>query len=125
MTVKTILQDLTNSMRNLHNIHVTHFNHTHTCLFYVVSNKCHPVLGLPDFMHLCLISFNCRISKSWGGTNDLQYYYKDVYTKFCFGSCEEQQGTVLDKDRLINGSSLQVSSEVLVNFLFDLLTSSF
>ena len=54
-------------------------------------------------MQLGLISFNCRISENWEGTSDLQYYYKDSYTKFCFNSCEEQQGTVLDKDKLING----------------------
>ena len=85
-------------------LHVTHSNHTHTCLFYLLSNKCHPILGLPDLMQLGLLSFNCRISEKWEGTSDLQYYYKDDYMKFCFDSCEEQQGTALDKDKLINDS---------------------
>ena len=84
--------------------HVTYSNHTLTCLFYVVSNKCHTILGLQDLMPHGLLSFNCRISEDWEGTHDLQYYYKDDYVKFCFDSCEEQQGTTLDKDKLINGS---------------------
>ena len=84
---------------------VTHSNHTCTCLFYVVSNKCHPpIAGLPDVMQLSLLSFNCRISEDWEGTSDLQYYYKDDYIKFCFDSCEEQPGNALEKDKLINGS---------------------
>ena len=70
--------------------HVTHFNHTHICFFYVVSSKCHSILGLPDLMQLSLLSFNCRISEDWEGTSDLQYCYKDDYMKFCFDSCEEQ-----------------------------------
>ena len=56
-------------------LHVTHSNHTCTCLFYVVSNKCYPILGLPDLMQLGLLSLNCRISEDWEGTSDLQYYY--------------------------------------------------
>ena len=83
---------------------MTHSNHACTSLFYVVSNKCHPFPGLPHLMQLGLISLNCRISENWEGTNDLQYYYKCDYTKFCFNSYEEEKGTALDKDRLINGS---------------------
>ena len=86
---------------------MTHSNHTHTFLFYVVSNECNPILGLPDLMQLGMISFNCRISDNSEGAYGLQYYYKDDYTQFCFNSCEEQQGTVLDKDRLINGSDIR------------------
>ena len=85
-------------------LHVTHSNHTHTCMFFVVSNKCHSILGLPDLMQLSLFSFNCGISEYWEGISDLHYCYKDDYTKFCFDSCEKQQGTVLGKDKLINGS---------------------
>ena len=33
-------------------LHVTHSNLIDTCLFYVVSNKYHPSLGLPDPMQL-------------------------------------------------------------------------
>ena len=58
-------------------------------------------------MHLGQLSFNGRISEYWEGTSDLQYYYKDSYTKFCFDSCEEQQGSTLDTDTLINGSHLR------------------
>ena len=53
-------------------------------------------------MQLGLLSFN-KISENWEGNNDIQYYYKDGYMKFCFYNCEDQQGTVLDKDKLING----------------------
>ena len=53
--------------------HMTHSNHTCTCLFYVISNKCHPILGLPDLMQLSLHSFNCRISEDWEGSSDLKY----------------------------------------------------
>ena len=105
-------------------LRVTHSNHTHTCLFYVISSKCHPILGLPDLMQLGLLSFYCRISEDWEGTSDLQHYYKDNYKKFCFDSCEEQWGTALDKDKLINGLTLVVSFQVLVDFQFSLLTSS-
>ena len=62
------------------------------------------MLGLPDLMQLGLLSFNCRISEDWEGFSNLQYYCKDDYMKFCFDSCEEQQGTMLDKNKLINGS---------------------
>ena len=55
-------------------------------------------------MQLGLISFNCRISENLKRSSDLQHYYKDDYTKFCFDSCEEQQENVFDKDKLNNGS---------------------
>ena len=69
---------------------LTHANHTHTCLFYVVSKQMPSYPRLPDLMQLGLFSFNCRISEDWEGTIDVQYYYKDDYMKFCFDSCEEQ-----------------------------------
>ena len=94
-----------------------HSNHTCTCLFYVVSNKCDPILGLPDLMQLGLLSFICRISEDWGETSDLQYYYKDDYTEFCFDSCEEQWRTALDKDKLLNGSHFRRAFSGVGRFL--------
>ena len=87
---------------------VIHSIHTHTFLFYVVSNKCCP-------MQLGLLSFNCRISEDWEWTSDLQYYYKDDYMKFCFDSCEEQWGSTLDNDKLISSSCFNMSFQVLVD----------
>ena len=44
-------------------------------------------------MQLNLVSFNCRVSKSWDGDD----------TSFAFNSCEEKSGTILNKDTLVNG----------------------
>ena len=55
-------------------------NFLHTCLFFVVQNKCKPILDLLDLMWLNLFNFNCGISES----SD-----KD-HTSFAFDSCEEK-----------------------------------
>ena len=34
----------------------------YTCLFFVVPNKCKPILSLPDLIQLNLVNFNCRVS---------------------------------------------------------------
>ena len=44
-------------------------------------------------MQLNLVSFNCRVSKSWDGDD----------TWFAFDSCEEKNSTILNKDMLVNG----------------------
>ena len=68
-------------------------NSSYTCLFFIVPNKYKPILGLIDIMWLNLVSFNCRVSKSWDGDD----------TSFAFDSCEEKSGTILNKDTLVNG----------------------
>ena len=68
-------------------------NFSYTCLFFVVPNKCKPVLGLPDLMQLNLVNFNCRVSKSWDSD----------HTSFAFDSHEEKTGTSLNKEILVHG----------------------
>ena len=70
----------------------SHCNFWSTCLFFIVPNKCKPVLGLPDLMWLNLVCFNCRVSESWD--ND--------HTSFAFDSCEEKPGTILNKETLVH-----------------------
>ena len=75
-------------------LHVYHSqcNSPYICLFFMLSNKCKLILGLPDLMQLNLVSFNCRVSKSWDGYD----------TSFAFNSCEERSHTILNKDILVN-----------------------
>ena len=61
--------------------------------FFVVPNKCKPILGLPDLIQLNLVNFNCRVSDSWD----------DDHTSFAFDSCEEKTGTFLNKETLVHG----------------------
>ena len=68
-------------------------NFQYTCLFFVVPNKCKPILGLPDLMWLNLVNFNCRVSDSWD----------DDHTSFAFDCCEEKTGTFLNKETLVHG----------------------
>ena len=69
------------------------FNSPYECLYFVVPNKCKPILGLPDLMQLNLVSFNFWVCKSWDGDD----------TSFVFNSCEEKSGTILNKYTLVNG----------------------
>ena len=76
-----------------HRVYHSQCNFPYTCLFFVVPNKCKPILGLPDLMWLNLVNFNCRVSDSWD----------DDHTLFAFDSCEEKTGTFLNKEILVHG----------------------
>ena len=68
-------------------------NFPYTCLFFVVPNKGNQFLGLPDFMQINLVNFNCRVSDSWD----------DDHTSFAFNIYEEKTGTFLNKETLVEG----------------------
>ena len=114
-TIDKCVQLLTaakSSIKQLGTVHLRVYhsqcNFPYTCPFFVVPNKCRPILGLPDLMWLNLASFNFRVSKSWD--ND--------HTSFAFDSCEEKPGTILNKETLVHGPRfLNQSFQVLAGSL--------
>ena len=89
------------SIKQLGTVHLSVFpslcNFLYTCLFFVVPNKCKPVLGLPNLMQLNLVNFNFRVSES----------YDNDHTFFACDSCEEKTGTILNKETLVHEPRLK------------------
>ena len=92
-------------------LHVYHSqcNFPYTCLFFIVPNKCKPILGLPDLMQLNLVSFNHRVSKYWD----------DDHTSLVFDCCEEKTGTILNKETSYMAPDLNKSLLVLAGSLWN------
>ena len=77
------------------------------CHFYIVPDYCRPILGLNDIHSLSLIAIKCDVTDKWS-TDSL----RPMGSSSIVDAVEEQSGSVLSKEQIINGRFKRILSGV-------------
>ena len=76
---------------------VGHGKNAKLCHFYIVPDYCRPILGLNDIHSLSLIAIKCKVTDKWSADS-----LRPMGSAFIVDAVEEQSGSVLSKERIIN-----------------------
>ena len=86
---------------------VGHGKSAKLCHFYIVPNYCRPILGLNDILSLSLIAINCDVTDKWSAN-----YLRPIGPASIVDAVEEQSGSVLSKEQIVNGRFKKIFSGV-------------
>ena len=86
---------------------VGHGKSVKLCHFYIVPDYCKPILGLNDIHSLSLIAINCNVTDRWSADN-----LRPMGSASIVDVVEEQSGSVLSKERIVNGRFKKIFSGV-------------
>ena len=86
---------------------VGHGKSAKLCHFYIVPDYCRPILGLNDIHSLSLIAINCDVTDKWSANN-----LRPMGSASIVDAVEEQSGSVLSKEQIVNGRFKKIFSGV-------------
>ena len=86
---------------------VGHGKSAKLCHFYIVLDYCRSILGLNDIHSLSLIAINCDVTDKWSANN-----LRPVGSASIVNAVEEKSGSVLSKERIVNGRFKKIFSGV-------------
>ena len=81
---------------------VGHGKNAKSCHFYIVPEYCRPILGLNDVHSLSLVAIKCDMTDKWSADS----------LRPMGSAMEEQSGSVLSKERIVNGRFKRIFSGV-------------
>ena len=77
------------------------------CHFYIVLDYCKPILGLNDIHSLSLIAIKCDVTDKWSANS-----LRPMGSVSIVDAVEEQSGSVLSKEQIVNGRFKKIFSGV-------------
>ena len=77
---------------------VGHGKSAKLCHFYIVLDYCRPILGLNYVHSLSLIAIKCDVTDKWSANS-----LRPMGSASIFNAVEEQSGSVLSKEQIVNG----------------------
>ena len=77
------------------------------CHFYIAPDYCRPILGLNDVHSLSLIAIKCDVTEKWSADS-----LRPMGSASIVNAVEEQSGSALSKERIINGRFKRIFSGV-------------
>ena len=77
------------------------------CHFYIVPDYCRPILGLNDVHSLSLIAIKCDVTDKWSADS-----LRPIGSASIVYAVEEQSGSVLSNEQIINGRVKRIFSGV-------------
>ena len=86
---------------------VGHGKNAKLCHFYTVPDYCKPILGLNDVHSLSLVAIKCDVTDKWSADN-----LRPMGSASIVDSVQEQSGSVLSKEQIINGRFKRIFSGV-------------
>ena len=87
---------------------VGHGKNAKLCHFYIVPDYCRPILGLKDIQSLSLIAIKCDVTDKWSANS-----LRPMGSASIVNAVEEQSGSVLSKERIVNGRFKKIFSGVV------------
>ena len=94
-------------IKQLGTCHLTvgHGKSAKVCHFYIVPDYCRLILGLNDIHSLSLIVIKCDVTDKWSANN-----LRPMGSASIVYAVEEQSGSVLSKERIVNGRFKKIFS---------------
>ena len=86
---------------------VGHGKNAKSCHFYIVPDYCRPILGLNDVHSLSLVAIKCDVTDKWSADS-----LRPMGSASIVDAVEEQSGSVLSKEQIINGRFRRIFSGV-------------
>ena len=96
-------------IKQLGTCHLTmgHGKNAKLCHFYIVPDYCRPILGLNDVHYLSLVAIKCDVTDKWSADS-----LRPMDSASIVDVVEEQSGSVLSKEQIINGRFKRIFSGV-------------
>ena len=86
---------------------VGHGKSAKLCHLYIVPDYCRPILGLNDIHSLFLIVIKCDVTDKWSANS-----LRPMGSASIVDAVEEQSGSVLSKEQIVNGRFKKIFSGV-------------